>query len=725
MVQFDNQYRQIKIKIVYYGPALGGKTTCLQYLHGTMDPQRRTRLYTLRTASDRTLFFDLLSLDLGRVRGYKLALQLFTVPGQVQYNATRRAVLAGADGVVFVADSQRSQHDANAESVANLAENLAANGLDPATVPIVVQLNKRDLSGVMTRGEMEADLNPSRHPVVETVATTGVGVLSGLAAVTEATVVAVADRLGLAGQTEALERLIANVRGAFAPYTGGGKAPDEPVVLRPESNASTLREQDLVSEAVRANIAMTELNAQLDRTTRELETRVRQLAFLNEFGRLMSLAREPEDITGGLLDRLLAELRVANGALLVAGGEGGLVELLRRGGGTDPMLAIREGEGTGADLVLASRVAVLVRGDDVDDVDDDTARWSEALRGQGFVSALVVPLVAQGEALGVVTAYADEHRGSFQETDLELASVLAANAAVALSNARAWRQLEQVNRELEGAVAERTSELADALKSAQALAAELEERNAALGRANVRLREMEKLKGDLLSRISHEFNTPVTAIQTAARILARYEEVPSDKAAKFLAVIGAEAERLGELTSSALQAAVLGVPDGHAHAARVPLADLIRRVLASLRSEIGGRDLVVNVKVAAGLDHVDGEASQIESALRAVVKNAVEFNCRGGRVEVAAHPVRRGTVTGVEIRIEDTGSGIAPDELPHVEEVFWQGGSLLTDKPRGLGLGLAVARRVADNHHGTLEIASERGKGTSVTLFLPRLEGSS
>ena len=145
MVQFDNQFRQIKLKVVYYGPALGGKTTCLQYIHRVMDPQRRTKLYALNTASDRTLFFDLLGLDLGRVRGYQLLVQLYTVPGQVHYNATRRAVLAGADGVVFVADAQRSQLTANRESLAGMAENLRANGLNPDEIPLVIMYNKQDL----------------------------------------------------------------------------------------------------------------------------------------------------------------------------------------------------------------------------------------------------------------------------------------------------------------------------------------------------------------------------------------------------------------------------------------------------------------------------------------------------------------------------------------------------------------------------------------------------
>ena len=207
MVQFDNQYRQIKVKIVYYGPALGGKTTCLQHIHRVTDPQRRTRLYSLNTASDRTLFFDLLSLNLGRIRGYRLAIQLYTVPGQVQYNATRRTVLAGADGVVFVADSQRNQHQANLQSFENLKENLNANGIDPDTHPLVLQYNKRDLADLMPVDELETDLNGGGIPSFTTVAITGDGVLEAFATITENTLVSLADRLGIDTTGHAIERL--------------------------------------------------------------------------------------------------------------------------------------------------------------------------------------------------------------------------------------------------------------------------------------------------------------------------------------------------------------------------------------------------------------------------------------------------------------------------------------------------------------------------------------
>ncbi len=236
MVQFDNQFRQIKVKIVYYGPALGGKTTCLQQIHRAIDPERRTKLYSLNTATDRTLFFDLLSLDLGRIRGYRLALQLYTVPGQVQYDATRRAVLSGADGVVFVADSQTSQAEANREALANLADNLRANGLEADSIPLVLLYNKRDLSPVLEVATMDRELNPRGLPAFSTVAINGDGVMEGFAEITELTLAAVADKLGVGSNQTALDRLLRQVRGSLEPLLAEDRPPagDDVHVVQPQ-----------------------------------------------------------------------------------------------------------------------------------------------------------------------------------------------------------------------------------------------------------------------------------------------------------------------------------------------------------------------------------------------------------------------------------------------------------------------------------------------------------
>ncbi|MFI5167171.1 MAG: ATP-binding protein [Thermoanaerobaculales bacterium] len=724
MVQFDNQYRQVKLKVVYYGPGLCGKTSCLQYIHRVTDPQRRSKLYTLNTASDRTLFFDLLALDLGRIRGYRLTLQLYTVPGQVQYNATRRAVLAGCDGLVFVADSQRAQAQANLESIANLTENLRANGLEPDTIPLVVQYNKRDLPGISSHAEMDEALNRRQLPVFESVATAGTGVIEAFAAITEATVLSVADRLGLGTQSDALNRLVGNVRTALQPLMRRGASPavEAPVALRPASPADELSETDLVEEAVRANITMAELNARLDRLTTDLERRVSQLRSINEFGRVMSVAREPEEVTAAFLERLLAELKVDCGSLLLVDDQGELSEVLRRGVAADPLARRYGTSGSAAEALVASRQPFTARVDEVEGSQLVASPWMEEVRGLSLQAVLAVPLVAQDRPLGLVTAYADETRGGFEDEDLEMATALAANAAVALANARAWRSLEQLNRSLDLAVKERTRELEQALDRVRKLADELEDRNVALEAANRQLRDLDRLKGDLLNRISHELNTPVTAIQTAGRILTRQDEIPPEKRAKFAEIITQESTRLAALIDSAFQAAVLGVAEGRPAPTSVPLQDLLRRVLAPLKGEITKRELTLQVKIAAGLNHLTGDADQLEAALHAIAKNAVEFNRQGGSLVVIVRPVRQGAKAMVEVRVEDKGVGISAEDLPRACEVFWQGGDVMTQKPHGLGLGLAVARRVADNHGGTLEIASEKGTGTVVTMRLPLAE---
>lgn len=175
--------REINCKIVYYGPGLGGKTTNLEYIYNKVTPNTRGKLISLATESERTLFFDFLPVDLGTIRGFTTRFHLYTVPGQVYYNASRKLILKGVDGVVFVADSQIERLDANIESMHNLYENLAEYGYDLRQIPFVVQYNKRDLPNISPVEELEQHLNPDRVPAYEAVATTGVGVFDTLKAV--------------------------------------------------------------------------------------------------------------------------------------------------------------------------------------------------------------------------------------------------------------------------------------------------------------------------------------------------------------------------------------------------------------------------------------------------------------------------------------------------------------------------------------------------------------
>ncbi len=169
--------REIVCKIVYYGPGRAGKTTSVKYIFSQIPEQRKSDIVSMATKQDRTLFFDFMPVELGAFRGFQTKLQIYTVPGQVIYDSTRKLVLKGADGVVFVADSLKSRAEDNIWSWENLIENLEKNNLNIEEIPIIIEYNKRDLDDVMTVEELEKDVNPDHYPSFPSTATTGEGVI--------------------------------------------------------------------------------------------------------------------------------------------------------------------------------------------------------------------------------------------------------------------------------------------------------------------------------------------------------------------------------------------------------------------------------------------------------------------------------------------------------------------------------------------------------------------
>ena len=177
--------REINCKIVYYGTGLGGKTTNLEYVYSKVNPDAKGKMISLATETERTLFFDFLPIDLGEVKGFKTRFHLYTVPGQVYYNASRKLILKGVDGVIFVADSQAERMEANIEAMHNLYENLESYGYDLTNIPFAMQYNKRDLPNAMSMDDLRSQLNPMGVPDFEGVAIEGQGVFETLGAVSK------------------------------------------------------------------------------------------------------------------------------------------------------------------------------------------------------------------------------------------------------------------------------------------------------------------------------------------------------------------------------------------------------------------------------------------------------------------------------------------------------------------------------------------------------------
>ena len=289
MVQFNFSERTIKAKVVYYGPPQSGKTTNLEQIHRISDPEGANRLISLNTAQDRTLFFDLLPFSLGTVSGYDFKIQLYTVPGQVQYNATRRVVLAGADAVVFVADGHRPMAKENQAAFENMKVNLLANRLVPEKVPLVFQYNKQDLEPRIPREELDRTLNFWGRKAFPAVAARGDGVMETFEAVVQDMLSAIAIKYNLKEKGLDPESVPGIVAQAFAQIVGRSRAAGSPAPASPSASASPAKviiaepegiepaypgqvgpevnpvSEELLNRAIRANVELAQALSQLVR----------------------------------------------------------------------------------------------------------------------------------------------------------------------------------------------------------------------------------------------------------------------------------------------------------------------------------------------------------------------------------------------------------------------------------------------------------------------------
>jgi signal recognition particle receptor subunit beta len=279
LVQYNFNERTIKAKVVYYGPAQSGKTTNLEWIHRRTDPEGAHRLISLNTAQDRTLFFDLLPFRLGAVSGYDFQVQIYTVPGQVQYNATRRVVLAGADAVVFVADSRRGLLKENVAAFENMKVNLLANRLVPEKVPLTFQYNKRDLPDALPVADLDASLNAWKRPTFTATASAGEGVMETFVAVVQAMLGAIAEKYNLKDKgldPAAIPEVVSAAFAAVLEHASAGAPPATPprlVVASPAgvpAAAAPTAEAGLVSEellhrAIRTNLELAEALSDLVR----------------------------------------------------------------------------------------------------------------------------------------------------------------------------------------------------------------------------------------------------------------------------------------------------------------------------------------------------------------------------------------------------------------------------------------------------------------------------
>ncbi|MCU0727754.1 MAG: ATP-binding protein, partial [Planctomycetes bacterium] len=611
-----------------------------------------------------------------------------------KYNLTRKYVLTGADAIILVVDSSRGQLENNIAALENLKENLAANGIDYKTIPMVLQLNKQDLPEVVPTEELIRLLNDRRVPAFETVATEGRGVFEAFTAVSRRMLDHISGQYRIeGGQTsmgEILERTLSRFVGARPSPMPGGPVVSE--VRTDEDTARISTSEDLLRRAVDSNIEVLQRYSDVNEMKNRLRDRVRELTVLNEYGRVVGSLLDEDRLLQAALDSAATCLGITHASLLLVASDGSrLLEKVVKGLLRDPL----------CEAVLApggeSLLFRLVQGSGLRATPEEEPHILERVRRHDprIAALLTAPLMIGNRLAGLLVAYSMEEPWSDGAEQQRFLSALAGQAAVALQNARLVERIENLNRDLEQKVDERTEKLRSALRE---------------------LKEVDRLKDEFLSTISHELLTPLTSIRSFSEILiaTRGSSLP-EPLPEFLSIIHQESLRLTERLSLLLD--VSRIEAGQATFCHEPvsLAALAEEVLEAQVESLRRKGIQPGLLISPALPKVSGDRAWLARALGALLGNAIKFSGSGGRIEIEIRPF------GQEVRVSvvDEGPGIPAELQPVIFERFRQLGDILTGKPAGIGLGLPLCRLVAEAHGGRIWVESRPGEGAKFTLALP------
>ena len=437
MAQWSHKDRTLHTKIVYYGPAFGGKTTNLEALHRITDPDEEQSLVTVATGDDRTLFFDLLPFDLADILGYSLSMKLYTVPGQVRYDTTRQVVLTGADAVVFVADSSVGREEQNRWSLQNLRMNMRAKALDPASVPVLFQFNKQDLPEAATPDEVAGWLGTDADAGVPAVATEGQGVLDTLVTASQAMVEGLVARADERTRREIDEADIARqIESAFLPFRrrlSVDVAPDAEESEEEVAVPIVIEDyEDPLQGAVETSLRLSEkLTAEMHRAAR-LEIEADALRRLSDTLQDIGASLDRDAIQDATLSVAADVLGAACVSIVSRVDDGGLVQERTCGREAEPLLEFDAGR------KLLDRMLAVGQPCVIDSLAGECEDPRAAEHLSGLQAAASVPL-ASSRAL---VAYVSEPDGRFSRQDVRFLAILAGHLAVGLEKARLHEALE-------------------------------------------------------------------------------------------------------------------------------------------------------------------------------------------------------------------------------------------------------------------------------------------
>ncbi len=691
MVQFRHAQKEIQFKVVYYGPALGGKTTNLEALHEITDPQGDSQLVSLKTAEDRTLFFDFLPFDLGEIQGYHIRFQVYTVPGQVHYNTTRKVVLAGTDALIFVADSQPGRAQENYISWENMKANLLANKMDLSQTPVVIQCNKRDLPGIMTPEAVLAAMKADGFPVALASALSGEGVVQTFMTCVERCLVLFAERFNLGQKGATPERLAEGVRAVFTPFAEkrrkGYQPADSRVAVSAEVPVHGLSEEEQLVAALQSTTQLAEEYQEQHLLSRMYQARLREMTALYEMGGALADATEVEAAITGCARRL-SEARPNWKVSAFASRGGSITPLECFGCAEDPLW--------GADAPGAGNLALgLLQRNERMRLDDlqDRLRQLKADPPPDVGEAMAIPLGPQGGPMGYFIVYCPPDEPFSKDEDRFL-SLVEQVMTPRLQTLALVCELADANERLEVKVMDRTADLQLAL---------------------AQLTELDQLKRAFLNNVSHEMKTPLTNIRSYADLLKRYPQQREKNAEEYLGIIHEETVRLETMVNDLLSYTRIKEP------ARGEFCDLVAvldDVIHVVSPQADAKHLTVQVQKERDTLFYEINREDAVVLFRQILDNAVKFSPEGVKVKVyLLHDARK-----VIFAARDYGPGFPKDQRERLLEPEESGKPQVPSyKSPGLGMGLFLVKEVLSKYGGIIAIENME-PGSNVLVELPKAQ---
>ena len=690
MVQFRHAQREIQFKVVYYGPALGGKTTNLEALHEITDPEGKTELVSLKTAEDRTLFFDFLPFDLGEVQGYHIRFQVYTVPGQVHYNTTRKVVLSGADAIVFVADSQPERAKEDYIAWENMKANLIANKMDLGQIPVVIQCNKQDLpEALSSEAVLEAMKVESEH-VTKACALTGEGVVETFVNCLQLSLGLFIKKFKLTERGVTPEQIAQGVNDIFEPFYGRKRArppepepkPDQP--LHPPEGLSD--EEQLIA-ALESSSQLAEQYQEAHHLSQMYQARLEEMTLLYNVGRGLAGA-DSTDIALRLVGAQLAEARPAWKMTVFRNDASGPAPIASHGCDEDPLWKV-DAPGAG-NLALG----LLQRGERTRlDRLEERLQQLKATPVPDVGEAQAIPFGPSGKPVGFFIFYSPAGK-AFTKEDDRFFSLLDQIVSPRLQALQLLQDLATANERLEVKVLERTADLQEALE---------------------KLKDLDQLKRAFLNNVSHEMKTPLTNIRSYADLLRRYPDQREKNADEYLDIVCEESVHLEALINDLLAYTKIKEPP---RGDSCDLVAALNGVLQILSPRAEERHLKIQVQSEKDVLHFDMNNEDAGILFRQIIDNAVKFSPEGVKIKVyLLHDHKK-----VIFAVRDYGPGFPKDQRERLLEPVESGNpSVPSYKSPGLGMGLFLVREILSKYGGGIAIENME-PGSNVLIELPKVE---